>query len=136
LAVYIIEDGIPEYYKQKKISQESTQQVNAQVSTQDTVQVNQHNVVDKQTDTESTPQVNTQVNTQVEILLQCLDKDEKTTIEIANLLKLKDRINVMHNYIQPALKQGFIEMTIPDKPNSRLQKYRLTASGKKLKENL
>ena len=35
------------------------------------------------------------------------------------------------NYITPALKTGLIEYTIPDKPNSRLQKYRLTTAGKK-----
>jgi Fic family protein len=32
--------------------------------------------------------------------------------------------------VEPLLIKGFIEMTVPDKPNSRLQKYRLTASGK------
>ena len=33
-------------------------------------------------------------------------------------------------HIEPLLADGFIEMTVPDKPNSRLQKYRLTDSGK------
>ena len=32
-------------------------------------------------------------------------------------------------YLAPALADSPIEPTIPDKPNSRLQKYRLTAKG-------
>jgi len=32
-------------------------------------------------------------------------------------------------YLIPALSAGLMEMTIPDKPNSRLQEYRLTAKG-------
>lgn len=31
--------------------------------------------------------------------------------------------------IEPLLRGGFIEMTVPDKPNSKLQKYRLTDKG-------
>lgn len=31
--------------------------------------------------------------------------------------------------IEPALADGLIEMTIPEKANSRLQKYRVTTAG-------
>jgi hypothetical protein len=47
-------------------------------------------------------------------------------------LSLKDRMHFVHAYLTPALHDGLIEMTIPDKPNSRLQKYRLTPTGKRL----
>ena len=33
-------------------------------------------------------------------------------------------------HIEPLIEMGLIEMTVPDKPNSRLQKYRLTETGK------
>jgi predicted transcriptional regulator len=36
------------------------------------------------------------------------------------------------NHIKPLIDFGIIEMTLPDKPNSRFQKYRLTDTGKKL----
>ena len=35
-----------------------------------------------------------------------------------------------NRHIKPLLTVGLIEMTVPDKPNSRLQKYRLTRAGK------
>ena len=52
------------------------------------------------------------------------------------LLELKHRPTFLYDYLKPALEQGFIEMTIPDKPNSSLQKYRLTVLGKQLKVKL
>ncbi len=33
--------------------------------------------------------------------------------------------------LNPAMNAGLIKMTIPDKPNSRLQQYRLTDTGMK-----
>ena len=49
--------------------------------------------------------------------------------EIREKLQLKDRAHLREHYIAPALASGLIEMTIPNKPTSRLQKYRLTDKG-------
>jgi ATP-dependent DNA helicase RecG len=38
----------------------------------------------------------------------------------------------LHKQIKRLLVQELIEMTLPEKPNSRLQKYRLTAKGRGL----
>lgn len=45
-------------------------------------------------------------------------------------LGLHDRKSFRERYLRPALKAGLIAMTLPDKPNSRWQQYRLTATGK------
>ena len=47
-------------------------------------------------------------------------------------LELKDRMYFSKEFLEPALQDGFIEMTIPDKPKSKLQKYRLTEKGQKV----
>ena len=52
-----------------------------------------------------------------------------------NALQLRGRDNFEKLYLLVALSDGLIERTIPDKPNSRLQKYRLTAKGKTLLGN-
>lgn len=49
---------------------------------------------------------------------------------------LKSRRRLRETYIVPALSLGLIQYTIPEKPNSRLQKYRLTAKGRALLETL
>jgi ATP-dependent DNA helicase RecG len=52
--------------------------------------------------------------------------------EILANLKLKDRTHLRARYIDPALADGLVERTIPEKPTSRLQKYRLTDKGRAL----
>lgn len=50
--------------------------------------------------------------------------------EIRESLGIKSRKYVRETYLSPALRFGFIEYTIPDKPHSRFQKYRLTDKGR------
>ena len=45
--------------------------------------------------------------------------------ELQAHLGLKDRKHFRESYLHPALDAGLIEMTIPDKPRSSKQKYRL-----------
>ena len=53
-------------------------------------------------------------------------------IDIMTALGLKDEKHFRENYQQTGIATGVIEMTVPDKPKSSKQKYRLTNAGKKL----
>jgi len=72
---------------------------------------------------------------QVLQLIRILD-NALSTNEILTSLELKHRPTVIYNYIRPAIHRNLIEMTLPDKPNSRNQKYRLTPQGKALKQKI
>lgn len=80
-----------------------------------------------------TPQVSPQVTPQVEALLNALQRANTslTRNQLQAQLALKDRKSFRERYLKPAIEQGIIEMTIPDKPNSRLQQYRITTLGRK-----
>jgi len=49
-----------------------------------------------------------------------------------NAMGLKDRKHFVSGYLQPALEAGFVAMTLPDKPRSSRQRYRLTDAGRRL----
>ena len=71
---------------------------------------------------------------QVEQLLATLF-GEMTREELQNALGLQDRKSFRERYLKPALTESLIEMTLPDKPNSRLQQYRLTDKGRRWLHN-
>lgn len=50
--------------------------------------------------------------------------------QIQEALGLKNTKHVRKTYLLPALQAGLIEMTIPDKPRSKNQRYRLTTAGR------
>ncbi|APS39815.1 Fic family protein [Salegentibacter sp. T436] len=54
---------------------------------------------------------------------------EDSRSEMQYHLGLSDRENFRKNYLQPTLAEGLIEMTIPEKPQSSKQRYRLTSRG-------
>ena len=52
--------------------------------------------------------------------------------ELMDALGLRDRRHFAGAYLQPCLDAGLIEMTLPDKPRSRTQQYRLTILGRQV----
>ena len=58
-------------------------------------------------------------------LLSTMEYDtEYSATELLALLGLRSKETLRHNYIDPAIEAGFIDMTLPDKPTSRNQRYR------------
>jgi len=66
----------------------------------------------------------------VEVLKRC--ESPLKSSEIQEIVGIQHRETFQRNYLDRMLAAGLIERTIPDKPNSRLQKYRLTAKGREL----
>ena len=69
-------------------------------------------------------------DTQIEVL-KALEDITLSRKEIFATIRMNGDSRSFKRHIEPLLADGFIEMTVPDKPNSRLQKYRLTDNGKK-----
>ena len=44
-------------------------------------------------------------------------------------LKLSDRKNFLNNYLNPAIKDGFVRLLYPESPRHLRQKYLLTVKG-------
>jgi ATP-dependent DNA helicase RecG len=77
-----------------------------------------------------TPQVTGEVTGEVDRLLRVV-VGEMTRQQIQAALGLKSEAHFRTAHLKPALQAGVVEMTLPDKPNSRLQRYRLTALGQR-----
>jgi predicted transcriptional regulator len=58
-----------------------------------------------------------------------------TRLRIQNALGLKGKANFKNRYQKPALADSLVELTIPDKPTSSKQKYRLTEKGQMILRN-
>jgi hypothetical protein len=59
---------------------------------------------------------------------------EMPRMQIQAALGLKSEEHFRNAYLKPALIAKVIEMTLPDKPTSRMQCYRLTELGKNIRQ--
>lgn len=70
-----------------------------------------------------------QVSTLVMRLLSVLREKEQGINDLMRALGIQHKSHFRASYLMPALDLQLIEMTLPEKPTSRYQQYRLTALG-------
>ena len=63
------------------------------------------------------------ISKQINDLMNVIEDYPLSAIELMEKLNLKSRNAFRDNYLKPALEAGLIAMTIPDKPNSKNQRY-------------
>lgn len=68
--------------------------------------------------------LNANTSEYVKRMLEVMEYDVPyTSSAIMEQLGLKSKENLRKNYINPAIELGVIKMTLPDKPNSKNQRY-------------
>ena len=69
---------------------------------------------------------------QVEILRKC--REETGLVDLMAIVERTNRTKFRDQVLNPLLDQALIEMTVPNKPRSSNQKYRLTPAGREALE--
>jgi len=75
-------------------------------------------------------QVTAQVTAQVVKALGAAVREARSRQELQAAAEMKHREHFRKAYVEPLVSAGWLEHTIPDKPTSRLQQYRLTKKGR------
>lgn len=94
--------------------------------------VNTTSEIKKEQNPTSTRQVPDKLPTssnEVHSLIKILAEQQLSIKEILAAMNLKDRENFMVNYLNPAMKEGFVVMLYPNSPKHPRQKYLLTDKG-------
>lgn len=61
---------------------------------------------------------------------------ERSLVDLMSVLGRTNRTKFRDHVLTPLLDAGLVEMTIPEKPRSSKQKYRLTRQGRPLLQRL
>jgi hypothetical protein len=70
-----------------------------------------------------------QVSEQASAILKAIGKDQLTLKQIMDKIGMKHRPNFIDNYLNAAIKKGYVRLLYPDKPRHPRQKYLLTVKG-------
>ena len=65
---------------------------------------------------------------QVAILESC--RSERTLVQMMEVVGRSDRTKFRDGLVKPLIEAGLLEFTIPDKPRSRMQRYKTTEAGR------
>jgi predicted HTH transcriptional regulator len=76
-----------------------------------------------------------EVTPEVRKLISAMD-GEHSRAEIQEMMGLKDAEHFRKSYLNPAVEAGLVELTIPEKPRSPSQRYRLADKGRRVKKML
>ena len=79
----------------------------------------------------ATDQVGGHVSDQAALLIAALGGRELGSMDLMKALRLSHRPTFRENYLNPALKGGWIERAQPDSLRSPTQRYRLTHNGRR-----
>jgi Fic family protein len=82
-------------------------------------------ILDAILSSDASDQDTAQASDQVKRLIQNMELKEYSLTELMALLDLSHRATFQKNYLTPALEAGVVERTLPDKPKSPKQKYKL-----------
>ena len=66
-------------------------------------------------------------------VLKALETKSLSRKEIFAAIGMRNDFRAFKRNIEPLMSGGYVEMTVPDKPSSKLQMYRLTEKGKRAK---
>ena len=81
------------------------------------------------TSTGQAPDKLTVDNPQTLQLIKVIGNNELTVKEMLSLIGMKHRETFLNNYLNPAIKDGFVRLLYPDSPRHPRQKYLLTVKG-------
>jgi hypothetical protein len=68
-------------------------------------------------------------NVSVRKVIEAVGNNQLSVKEMMKSLSLADRENFLKNYLNPAIKEGFVCLLYPDSPRHPRQKYLLTVKG-------
>ena len=88
----------------------------------------------------ATSELESQLGSELESKLESLDRRVLATVAggplgkatLAAALGQRQASGPLHRSVRTLLARGLLEQTLPDKPNSRLQRYRITTVGRQV----